>query len=223
MNGRPGALNHSAALQEFSQARYVQLRLQGLRRGGEAFADKRRAFYSIKEINVGGRCLCSGHAARCRHSVHHGVSERARVIAAWSVQIARSRRDFPHFTGEKPATDGDVFGGIPGERNSPGRSISFAAPPLAHSAESGRNKSVESAVNLSGLCPPTPLMAGSVSSFSSPLPFLSLPATKPQKPPGIKATPGSRTVRLLSEAPLASFLFPFPPLSLFRRYQRCGF
>ncbi|KAG5325201.1 LAMA1 protein, partial [Pseudoatta argentina] len=71
VNGRPGALNHSATLQEFTQARFVRLRLQGLRRNGEA--DKRRAFYSIKEINIGGRCLCSGHAARCRYSVQHGV------------------------------------------------------------------------------------------------------------------------------------------------------
>ncbi|KAH0951656.1 hypothetical protein HN011_011263, partial [Eciton burchellii] len=75
LNGRPGVLNHSLTLQEFTQARYVQIRLQALRRSGEAFADNRRAFYSIKEINIGGRCLCSGHAARCRHSVHHGHQE----------------------------------------------------------------------------------------------------------------------------------------------------
>ncbi|PBC31803.1 Laminin subunit alpha-1 [Apis cerana cerana] len=74
VNGRPGALNHSTTLQEFTQARYVRLRLQGVRRNGETIADKRRAFYSIKEINVGGRCLCSGHAGRCRYSVQHGVS-----------------------------------------------------------------------------------------------------------------------------------------------------
>ncbi|XP_066580920.1 laminin subunit alpha-1 [Prorops nasuta] len=72
VNGRAGALNHSLALEEFTQARYVRLRLQGLRRNGETIADKRRAFYSIKEINIGGRCLCSGHASRCRYSVHHG-------------------------------------------------------------------------------------------------------------------------------------------------------
>ncbi|XP_053979109.1 laminin subunit alpha-1-like [Hylaeus volcanicus] len=72
VNGRPGALNHSTTLQEFTKAKYVRLRLQGLRRNGEAIVDKKRAFYSIKEINIGGRCLCSGHAARCRYSVHHG-------------------------------------------------------------------------------------------------------------------------------------------------------
>ncbi|XP_061943056.1 laminin subunit alpha lam-3 isoform X4 [Apis cerana] len=75
VNGRPGALNHSTTLQEFTQARYVRLRLQGVRRNGETIADKRRAFYSIKEINVGGRCLCSGHAGRCRYSVQHGHQE----------------------------------------------------------------------------------------------------------------------------------------------------
>ncbi|XP_078049382.1 wing blister isoform X1 [Augochlora pura] len=75
VNGRPGALNHSTTLQEFTKAKYVRLRLQGLRRSGEAIVDKRRAFYSIKEINIGGRCLCSGHAARCRYSVQHGHQE----------------------------------------------------------------------------------------------------------------------------------------------------
>ncbi|XP_076279706.1 wing blister isoform X1 [Lasioglossum baleicum] len=75
VNGRPGALNHSTTLQEFTKAKYVRLRLQGLRRSGEATVDKRRAFYSIKEINIGGRCLCSGHAARCRYSVQHGHQE----------------------------------------------------------------------------------------------------------------------------------------------------
>ncbi|XP_024941614.1 laminin subunit alpha-1 isoform X3 [Cephus cinctus] len=75
VNGRPGALNHSAALEEFTQARYVRLSLQGLRRNGEAIGDPRRAFYSIKEINIGGHCLCSGHASHCRYSVHHGHQE----------------------------------------------------------------------------------------------------------------------------------------------------
>ncbi|XP_035736479.1 laminin subunit alpha-1-like [Vespa mandarinia] len=75
INGRPGALNHSTTLQEFTQARYVRLRFQGLRRNGVVIADKRKAFYSIKEINIGGRCLCSGHAARCRYSVQHGHQE----------------------------------------------------------------------------------------------------------------------------------------------------
>ncbi|XP_023288862.1 laminin subunit alpha-1-like [Orussus abietinus] len=75
VNGRPGASNHSTRLQEFTQARFVRLRFQGLRRRGETIADKRRAFYSIKEINIGGHCLCSGHASRCRYSVHHGHQE----------------------------------------------------------------------------------------------------------------------------------------------------
>ncbi|XP_014473552.1 PREDICTED: laminin subunit alpha-1 isoform X2 [Dinoponera quadriceps] len=75
VSGRPGALSHSSTLLEFTQARYVRLRLQGLQRSVESSADKRQAFYSIKEINIGGRCPCSGHAARCRHSVHHGHQE----------------------------------------------------------------------------------------------------------------------------------------------------
>lgn len=80
VSGRPGAVNHSTTLQEFTQARYVRLRFQGLRRSGEAFADKRRAFYSIKEINIGGQCLCSGHASRCQYSVHHRVSVNEYIV-----------------------------------------------------------------------------------------------------------------------------------------------
>ena len=76
MNSRPGAINHSEIIQEFTKARFVQIRLQSLRRNGDTIGDKRRAFYSIKEINIGGRCLCSGHAARCRYSVHHKVSNQ---------------------------------------------------------------------------------------------------------------------------------------------------
>ena len=74
VNGRPGAANHTQALQEFTRARYVKLRLQGLHRASGAIADQRRAFYSIKEISIGGRCICSGHASRCRYSPRHGVS-----------------------------------------------------------------------------------------------------------------------------------------------------
>ncbi|XP_051174494.1 laminin subunit alpha-1 isoform X1 [Leptopilina boulardi] len=72
VNGRPGAVNHSELIQEFTKARFVRIRLQSLRRNGDTIADKRRAFYSIKEINIGGRCICSGHASRCRYNVHHG-------------------------------------------------------------------------------------------------------------------------------------------------------
>ncbi|XP_048508975.1 laminin subunit alpha-1 [Athalia rosae] len=74
-NGRPGALNHTHELEEFTQARFVRFRFQGLRSMGETIVDKRRAFYSIKEINIGGHCLCSGHASHCRHSVQHGHQE----------------------------------------------------------------------------------------------------------------------------------------------------
>ncbi|XP_046413773.1 laminin subunit alpha-1-like [Neodiprion fabricii] len=75
INGRPGALNHSSELEEFTQARFVRLRFQGLRPMGETIVDKRRGFYSIKEINIGGHCLCSGHASQCRYSVHHRRQE----------------------------------------------------------------------------------------------------------------------------------------------------
>ncbi|XP_055952530.1 laminin subunit alpha-1-like isoform X1 [Argiope bruennichi] len=77
VNGRPGVDGPSAKLMEFTKARYVRLRLQKIRTlhadlmslqiGGEN-ADpsvSRRYFYSIKDISVGGRCACSGHADTC--------------------------------------------------------------------------------------------------------------------------------------------------------------
>ncbi|XP_014204068.2 laminin subunit alpha-1 [Copidosoma floridanum] len=75
VNGRPGALNHSQTIQDFTEARYVRIRLQGFRRRGDAIVEKNRAFYSIREINIGGRCLCSGHASKCKSSPLHKRQE----------------------------------------------------------------------------------------------------------------------------------------------------
>ncbi|KAJ8669684.1 hypothetical protein QAD02_000943, partial [Eretmocerus hayati] len=66
VNGRPGAPNHTQTIQDFTQARFVRLRFQGLRRKSEVYVDKKRAFYSLREINIGGRCICSGHSSRCK-------------------------------------------------------------------------------------------------------------------------------------------------------------
>ncbi|XP_046402924.1 laminin subunit alpha-1-like [Ischnura elegans] len=122
INGRPGALEGSEALRDFTRARYVRLRLQKIRtlnadlmgasaggRGGDSrgiggragardYYDEedeeenedeeeeededddeegggdmlrqdpsvtRRYFYSIKDISIGGRCECNGHARDC--------------------------------------------------------------------------------------------------------------------------------------------------------------
>ncbi|XP_064409675.1 laminin subunit alpha-3 isoform X2 [Latimeria chalumnae] len=75
VNGRPGAKNfiHSPVLQEFTKATNIRLRF--LRTStllghliSKAQRDPtvtRRYYYSIKDISVGGRCVCHGHAAVC--------------------------------------------------------------------------------------------------------------------------------------------------------------
>lgn len=82
VHGRPGANETSPELLEFTRARYVRLRLMGLRGTQEPlprwftqdiWKDK-RLFYSIRDISVGGQCVCNGHAENCRHNVASGVS-----------------------------------------------------------------------------------------------------------------------------------------------------
>ncbi|XP_053089113.1 laminin subunit alpha-3 isoform X2 [Pangasianodon hypophthalmus] len=75
VNGRPGSKNfaYSPALQEFTKA--TNIRLHFLRTNtllghliSKAQRDPtvtRRYYYSIKDISVGGRCVCHGHAHAC--------------------------------------------------------------------------------------------------------------------------------------------------------------
>ncbi|XP_041914213.1 laminin subunit alpha-3-like isoform X1 [Alosa sapidissima] len=75
INRRPGSNNftHSPALQEFTKA--TNIRLHFLRTStllghliSKAQRDPsvtRRYYYSIKDISVGGRCVCHGHALEC--------------------------------------------------------------------------------------------------------------------------------------------------------------
>ncbi|XP_075525225.1 wing blister isoform X1 [Dermacentor variabilis] len=79
ISGRPGAEEFSEKLMDFTKARYVRLRLQRIRtlnadlmsfqaNGDSDKLDKsvaRRYFYSIKDISIGGQCVCSGHAQEC--------------------------------------------------------------------------------------------------------------------------------------------------------------
>ncbi|KAK4880835.1 hypothetical protein RN001_008981 [Aquatica leii] len=83
IQGRPGANESSPELFEFTKARFVRLRFQGFRASLEpiprwlsqdVFKDK-RLFYSIRDISVGGQCVCNGHAASCRHNVASGHPE----------------------------------------------------------------------------------------------------------------------------------------------------
>ncbi|XP_028307698.1 laminin subunit alpha-5 isoform X2 [Gouania willdenowi] len=75
VNGRPGALNfsYSPVLRDFTKATNIRLRF--LRTNtllghlmGKALRDPtvtRRYYYSIKDISIGGRCVCNGHAEAC--------------------------------------------------------------------------------------------------------------------------------------------------------------
>ncbi|XP_078319283.1 laminin subunit alpha-2-like isoform X3 [Crassostrea virginica] len=79
VNGRPGVKKPSPTLLEFTSARYVRLRLQKIRTlnadlmtfrstSDLKFIDPyvtRRYFYSIKDISIGGQCICYGHASVC--------------------------------------------------------------------------------------------------------------------------------------------------------------
>ncbi|XP_067120373.1 laminin subunit alpha lam-3-like [Centruroides vittatus] len=81
INGRPSADDPSPSLKEFTTARFVRLRLQKIRtlnadlmllQNNASYQDKsvtRRYFYSIKDISIGGQCICYGHAKYC--PVHH--------------------------------------------------------------------------------------------------------------------------------------------------------
>lgn len=77
VNGRPSADEPSHSLKEFTAARFVRLRLQKIRtlnadlmllQTNNSYQDKsvtRRYFYSIKDISIGGQCICYGHAKYC--------------------------------------------------------------------------------------------------------------------------------------------------------------
>ncbi|XP_007947206.1 laminin subunit alpha-1 [Orycteropus afer afer] len=78
INGRPSADDLSPKLLEFTSARYIRLRLQRIRTLNADLMTlshrepkdldpivTRRYYYSIKDISVGGMCICYGHASSC--------------------------------------------------------------------------------------------------------------------------------------------------------------
>uniref|UniRef100_H2ZS58 Laminin subunit alpha-1 n=1 Tax=Latimeria chalumnae TaxID=7897 RepID=H2ZS58_LATCH len=78
INGRPSADDPSPTLLDFTSARYIRLRLQRIRTLNAdlmtlSHSDPkdidpivtRRYYYSIKDISVGGMCICYGHARSC--------------------------------------------------------------------------------------------------------------------------------------------------------------
>nr|XP_054604109.1 laminin subunit alpha-2 isoform X1 [Nothobranchius furzeri] len=78
INGRPSAEDPSPTLLNFTSARYIRLVFQRIRTLNAdlmtlTFSDStdidpivtRRYYYSIKDISVGGMCICYGHAKAC--------------------------------------------------------------------------------------------------------------------------------------------------------------
>ncbi|XP_067834515.1 laminin subunit alpha-1 isoform X2 [Heptranchias perlo] len=78
INGRPSADDPSPTLLAFTSARYIRLLLQRIRTLNAdlmtlGYRDPRevdpivtrRYYYSIKDISVGGMCICYGHARSC--------------------------------------------------------------------------------------------------------------------------------------------------------------
>ncbi|XP_070709007.1 laminin subunit alpha-1 [Pempheris klunzingeri] len=75
INGRPGADDLTSDLLTFTSARYIRLRLQRIRTLNADLMPlsardidpivTRRYYYSIKDISVGGMCICYGHAQSC--------------------------------------------------------------------------------------------------------------------------------------------------------------
>ncbi|KHJ44980.1 laminin EGF-like protein [Trichuris suis] len=79
VNGRPGIDGPSDSLQKFTRARFVRLRLQKLRTLNSDLiyvtrnpkhdhideTVTRRYFYAIRDISIGGQCICYGHAESC--------------------------------------------------------------------------------------------------------------------------------------------------------------
>ena len=75
INDRP-SMNHfstSEELQEFTRAQYIRIRLLEVNTlyshlmssNPDDTTAKKRYFYSIKNIEIGGRCVCNGHAEYC--------------------------------------------------------------------------------------------------------------------------------------------------------------
>uniref|UniRef100_A0A3P9NZJ0 Laminin N-terminal domain-containing protein n=1 Tax=Poecilia reticulata TaxID=8081 RepID=A0A3P9NZJ0_POERE len=78
INGRPGADDLTPDLLNFTSARYIRVRLQRIRTLNADLMTlsvhdprdvdpivTRRYYYSIKDISVGGMCICYGHAQSC--------------------------------------------------------------------------------------------------------------------------------------------------------------
>lgn len=92
IGNRPSANTSSPTLIQFTLARYVRLRLQGMHttmNNVQWLADlpslDRRSFYTMRHIKIGGRVMCSGHASKT-HPVSM-LAERSKVNEAGGVEV----------------------------------------------------------------------------------------------------------------------------------------
>lgn len=77
ISGRPSEKTTSQELLNFTLARYIRIRLVRMHTavfrdgvsadsGVDTQAQAKRSFYTIRSLRIGGRCFCSGHAAKCK-------------------------------------------------------------------------------------------------------------------------------------------------------------
>jgi len=69
----------SAEILDFSATQHIQMRMQKIILPNDKMAMmdnsfKRKLFYSIKDIFIGGRCVCNGHAKKCKEMSENAVS-----------------------------------------------------------------------------------------------------------------------------------------------------
>lgn len=79
-NGRPGSNTSSDVLRNFTLARYVQFRFQKIHKTDKDNGLRKKLFYSVRTISIGGQCVCNGHASKCTSNSVSGVSQRKRRL-----------------------------------------------------------------------------------------------------------------------------------------------
>ncbi|XP_076269984.1 wing blister isoform X2 [Rhynchophorus ferrugineus] len=83
IQGRSGVNESVADWHRFVAARFVRFRFMGLRAKAEPLPrwvsndhrKDKKMFYSLRDIVIGGQCVCNGHAEDCRHNVASGNLE----------------------------------------------------------------------------------------------------------------------------------------------------
>ena len=74
INGRPSFNYSSEILRNFTLARYVRFKFQKIHKTEKDLILRKKLFYSIKNIIIGGQCLCHGHASKCVPNKITGVN-----------------------------------------------------------------------------------------------------------------------------------------------------